>query len=131
MPSTATLPLSNVCPSSLVIVCGANDIFFHITVVPTLIVNIAGLKPKLPLLSLMIINICVEPGAGVGVIGATVYVGVGVGATVVGAAAPAPGVVVLPQAASSSSTPTTTIKPDQVRARCNTYVFLGFTFSSF
>jgi hypothetical protein len=56
-------------------VCGANDTFFQITVVPILIVNVAGLKPKLPLLSLLIINICVEPGAGAGVAGAIVGVG--------------------------------------------------------
>ena len=59
--------LSKVVPSSLVMVWGADDTFFQITVVPTLIVNVAGLKPKLPLLLLMINTTCVEPGAGVGV----------------------------------------------------------------
>gem|GEM_PF-3349541 len=127
------LPLSNVCPSSLVTVCGTDDTFFHITVVPTLIVNVEGLKPKLPLLSLMIISICVEPETGVCVFGAKVGVGadVGVCATVVGATAPAPGVV-LPQAASNSAPPTTTnISPKQVRTHCNVYIFIGFMFSAF
>jgi hypothetical protein len=36
---------------------GTDETFFHITVVPTLIVNFAGLKPKLPLQSLMIVKI--------------------------------------------------------------------------
>src|SRR5215471_1367402 len=96
------LPLSNVCPSSLVTVCGTDDMFFQITVVPTLIVNVEGLKPKLPWLSFTIISMCVEPGAGVWVGGAKVGVGVGVGActTVVGATALAPGAV-LPQEASN------------------------------
>lgn len=84
VPPTATVPLSNSCPSSLVTVWGANDIFFQITVVPTLIVNVAGLKPKLPLLSFMIINICVEPEAGVRLVGATVGVGVEMLAPAVG-----------------------------------------------
>jgi hypothetical protein len=50
-----------------VIVWGADDIFFQITVVPILIVNVAGLKTKLPLLLVVISTTCVEPGAGVGV----------------------------------------------------------------
>jgi hypothetical protein len=61
------VPLSKVVPSSLVIVWGTADIFFQITVVPTLIVNVAGLKTKLPLLWVVISTTCVEPGAGVGV----------------------------------------------------------------
>jgi hypothetical protein len=61
------VPLSKLVPSSLVIVWGADDMFFQMTVVPTLSVNIAGLKPKLPLLSVTISTTCVEPGAGVGV----------------------------------------------------------------
>lgn len=84
VPPTATVPLSNVCPSSLVTVWGAKDMFFQITVVPTLIVNVAELKPKLPLLSLLINNVCVEPVTGVGVIGATVVVGAELLATAVG-----------------------------------------------
>ncbi len=51
------VPLSNVFPSSLVIVWGADDIFFQVTVVPALIVNIAGLKPKLPSLLVMIVTV--------------------------------------------------------------------------
>jgi len=132
VPPTAMLPLSNVCPSSLVTVCGTDDTFFHITVVPTLIVNIEGLKPKLPLLSLMIISICVEPEAGVCLAGVKVGMGtsVGVCTIVVGAAAPAPGVL-LPQAASNSTPSTTNIRPKQIRTRCNVYISIGFMFSAF
>ena len=112
VPPTATLPLSKVCPSSLVTVCGTDDTFFQITVVPALIVNIEGLKPKLPLLPFVIINIWVEPGAGACVAGVKVGVGIGVAAcaTVVGAAAPAL-VVALPQEASNVALITTKIVP--------------------
>jgi hypothetical protein len=122
-------------------VCGTDDTFFHITVVPTLIVNIAGLKPKLPLLSFTIISICVEPETGVWVVGARVGVGasvgvgigVGVCVAVVGATALALEVVApLPQEASNSALTNTNIRPKQkVRTRCNMYLFIGFIFSAF
>ena len=66
VPPTATVPLSKVFPSSLVKVWGADDTFFHITVVPGLIANVDGLKLKLPSLLVMIITVCMEPEAGVG-----------------------------------------------------------------
>jgi hypothetical protein len=132
------LPLSNVCPSSLVIVCGTDDTFFHITVVPTLIVNIVGLKPKLPLLSFTIISICVEPETGVCVLGAIVGVGVSVGegvttdacTTGVGAAAVAPGVV-FPHAVSKSAPTITNIRPRQACTGFNVNIFIEFIFSAF
>ena len=52
-----TVPLSNVFPSSLVIVWGADVIFFQVTVVPALIVNVTGLKAKLPSLLVMIVTV--------------------------------------------------------------------------
>ena len=110
VPPTATLPLSNVCPSSLVTVCGTDDTFFHITVVPALIVSVEGLKPKLPLLSFTIISICVKPETGVDVVGAKEGVGVG-------AVAPIPGVA-LPHDVSNSMPNTTKIRTRQVRRHC-------------
>jgi hypothetical protein len=55
------VPESNVFPSSLVTVWGAAVIFFHMTVVPTGMVNMAGLKAKLPLLSVVMVTVIVEP----------------------------------------------------------------------
>ena len=42
------MPESNVVPSSLVTVCGAPVVLVQVTVVPTLMVMVVGLKPKLP-----------------------------------------------------------------------------------
>jgi hypothetical protein len=120
VPPTGILPLSKVCPSSLVTVCGTDDTFFQITVEPALMVRVAGLKPKLPLLSFVIISRWVEPGAGVCVAGAKVGVGTGVGvvacATVVGAAAPALEVA-LPQDASNVALSTTKNVPTTVNIK--------------
>ena len=55
------VPESNVFPSSLVTVWGAVVIFFHMTVVPTGMVNLAGLKAKLPLLSVVMVTAIVGP----------------------------------------------------------------------
>ena len=44
-------------PSSLVTVCGAAVVFFQVTVVPILMVNVAGLKANEPLLSVMIMTV--------------------------------------------------------------------------
>ena len=51
------LPESNDFPSSLVTVCATWVVFFHTTVVPALIVSVAGLKAKLPLLSVVIMTV--------------------------------------------------------------------------
>ena len=90
-------------PLMLVTVCGTCVIFFQITVVPGVIVSDAGLKVKLPLLSVVmetttvaggvgegvgfgdgdgVGTICVGTGVGVGMRG--VGVGVGVGLLAVG-----------------------------------------------
>jgi len=53
------VPESNVLPSSLVTVWGATVIFFHMTVVPTGMVNLPGLKAKLPLLSVVMVTVIV------------------------------------------------------------------------
>ena len=50
------VPESKDFPSSLVTVCATAVVFFHVTVVPALIVNVAGLKANEPLLSVMIIT---------------------------------------------------------------------------
>ena len=112
VPPAAIFPLSNVCPSSLVMVWGTDDIFFQVTVVPGRIVSVAGLKPKLPSLLFTISTTCERPArgvaftAGVGVAAGGVFVTTGVvaaGAGVVAGLA-VPGVVApaaLPQAAST------------------------------
>src|SRR5260370_13743625 len=139
------VPLSNVFPSSLVIVWGADDIFFQVTVVPALIVNVAGLKIKLQSLLVMIVTVWLVPGAGVGigvvllvpVVGAGVEVVlfapvVGVLAIVVAVGTElVPGVLLLPQAASSTSAPTnTTSRHNQAGAlRCGRYIFFDILFS--
>jgi hypothetical protein len=48
-------------------VWGADDLFFQITVVPTRIVSLAGVKSKLPLLLFVISTTYMLPEAGVGV----------------------------------------------------------------
>ena len=64
------VPESNVFPSLLVTVWGATVVFFHMTVVPAGIVSVAGLKAKLPLLSVVIVTVIVGPliAAVVGVV---------------------------------------------------------------
>ncbi len=68
-------------PSSLVTVWGAPVIFVQMTVVPTDMVSDAGLKAKVPLLSVVMVTVFVGP-LGVGVVGAVVAVGAVVGAVV-------------------------------------------------
>ena len=55
------VPELKVFPSSLVTVWGAAVVFFQVTVVPALIVNVAGLKANEPLLSVMIITVLPLP----------------------------------------------------------------------
>ena len=55
------VPESKDFPSSLVTVCEAVVVFFHVTAVPALIVKVAGLKAKEPLLSVMIITVWALP----------------------------------------------------------------------
>ena len=50
------IPESKDLPSSLVTVCPTAVVFFQVTVVPALIVKVAGLKANEPLLSVMIIT---------------------------------------------------------------------------
>ena len=50
------LPESNDLPSSLVTVCATEVTFFQVTIVPTLIVRVVGLKAKEPLLSFIIMT---------------------------------------------------------------------------
>jgi hypothetical protein len=64
----------------LVTVCGTCVIFFQITVVPAAIVSDAGLKVKLPLLSVVIETTTVGGAVGEGVgLGVGLGVGFGVG----------------------------------------------------
>jgi len=101
-------------------VWGTDDMFFQITVVPTLIVIAAGLKPKLPFFALMISTTTVEPAIGVclGVGVALLAVAAGVLALVVGVDVGLEPVVLpppLPQAASTIVRLTTTaIKENRV-----------------
>ena len=60
-------PESNVLPSSLVTVWGATVMLVHVTVVPTGMVSVAGLKAKLPLLFVVIVG-SVLAGADVAVV---------------------------------------------------------------
>ena len=55
------VPESKDLPSSLVTVWGTAVVFFQVTVVPALIVRLAGLKAKVPLLFVMIITDCALP----------------------------------------------------------------------
>ena len=72
VPPGAIVLLSNTLVS-LVTVCGAVVLFFHIMVVPALIFNVCGLNAKLPL---SIIVMFMVVGGGVGVGGLDVGVGV-------------------------------------------------------
>ena len=51
------MPESKDLPSSLVTVCPTVVVFFQVTVVPALIVNVAGLKANEPLLSVVIMTV--------------------------------------------------------------------------
>lgn len=51
------IPESNDLPSSLVTVCDTAVVFFQVTVVPTLIVKVAGLNAKEPALFVVIITV--------------------------------------------------------------------------
>ena len=55
------VPESKELPSSLVTVCGAAVVFFQVTVVFALMVKVAGLKAKEPLLPVTIMTVCVLP----------------------------------------------------------------------
>src|SRR3989442_982471 len=70
-------PELNVLRSSLVTVCGVCVVFFQITVVPAFTVSVLGLKVKVPLLSVVIITVCVGPFVAVVAVGARVAVGDG------------------------------------------------------
>ena len=128
---TGTVPLSNVVPSSLVTVWGAAETFFQITVVPTLIVSVVGLKAKLPSPLVMIIMICIEPATGVcrtavggiavGVGAATVVVGGVVGSAVT--------VLPPPQAASSTSRATKITNRENLLDALREYIFFSIIFS--
>ena len=63
-------PVLNVLPSLLVTVWGACVVLFQITVVPTEIVSVFGLNVNWPLLSVVMVTVCVAP------VGAVVAVGV-------------------------------------------------------
>ncbi len=138
------VPESNVFPSSLVTVWGAAVIFFHMTVVPTGMFNLAGLKAKLPLLSVVMVTVIVGPLIAavvvdvvlpplpypypyslvvVDVVPADVFV-VAVGAAV------DPVLVLLPQAASRTTAPSTN-RQNKLRVEYLVRSFLGTAFSSF
>ena len=67
------MPESKDLPSSLVTVCGAAVILVQVTVVPTLMVIVAGLKAKLPLLSVVMVTAIALPDV-VGVVALVVGV---------------------------------------------------------
>ena len=67
------MPESKDLPSSLVTVCGAEVILVQVTVVPTLMVIVAGLKAKLPLLSVVMVTAIALPDV-VGVVALVVGV---------------------------------------------------------
>ena len=77
-------PESNDVPSSLETVCGAPVVLVQVTVVPTVMVMVVGLKPKLPVDESMAmafvgpdgVAVAVVPVVGVGVLPACVGVGV-------------------------------------------------------
>ena len=97
------MPESKLLPSSLVTVWPVWVMLVQVTVVPTLMVSVAGLKAKLPLLSVVMVTAWPLPAGvvAVGVVPAVVAVGVvpvaGVGV--------GPGLEVPPQAAKSMSAP--------------------------
>ena len=70
-------PELNVLSSSLVTVCGVCVVFFQITVVPALTVSVLGLKVKVPLLSVVIITVCVGPFVAVVAVAVGAIVAVG------------------------------------------------------
>ena len=55
------VPESKDLPSSLVTVWPTEVLFFQVTVVPALMVKVAGLKANEPLLSVMIMTVCALP----------------------------------------------------------------------
>jgi hypothetical protein len=79
-PPGEIVPLPNELP---VTVCGAEVVFFQITVVPAVMFRACGLNAKAPLLSAVIVTTTVETCIGVGV--GFGRVGVGVGLETVGA----------------------------------------------
>ena len=102
------MPESNDLPSSLVTVCATAVVFFQVTVVPALMVNVAGLKANEPLLSVMIMTVWALPDCVAVVVGVLVVPVVGVGgvvavAAVVGVVPELVAVVSPPQAARSTS----------------------------
>ena len=134
------VPLSVVVPSSVVTVWGAEDIFFQTMVVPALMVSVVGLKPKLPLLMLVISTVCVAPETVVVVAAGCVVVGVGdglvfvvpvvgLGAATVGAAAAFVLGVLLPHALSSTNAPTTSGQNQTSLLCCCKYDFFDIDFT--
>lgn len=77
VPPGGIVPLPKA-PISLVTVWGAVVLFFHIIVVPTVIVSVCGLKPKPPLLTIVTVMV-VGTGVGVGGVGVGLGLGLGVG----------------------------------------------------
>src|SRR5260370_15005508 len=69
-------PESKDLPSSLVTVWGAGVVLLHVTVVPTLMVSVAGLKAK-PLL-LLLVMVTIWPLPAVVAVGVVPVAGVGV-----------------------------------------------------
>ena len=96
------VPESKDLPSSLVTVWPTEVLFFQVTVVPALMVNVAGLKANEPVLSVMIMTVCALPDCVAVEAGVLVVPVVGV-TTVVGVVAELEVVVPPPQAASSTS----------------------------
>lgn len=79
------VPLSKA-PLSLVTVWGADVLFFHMIVVPTITGSVCGLKPKPPLstiVTVMVVGAGVGDGLGLGVGVGVDRVGVGVGVVLV------------------------------------------------
>jgi len=97
------MPESKLLPSSLVTVWPAWVIFVQVTVVPTLMVSVAGLKAKLPLLSVVMVTAWLLP-AGVVAVGVVPVGVVPVGVVpVAGVGVEPEPVVVPPQAAKRTS----------------------------
>ena len=141
MPPGLIIALPNEPP---VTVWGAAVVFFHMTVVPTGMVNLAGLKAKLPLLSVMMVTVIVGslmavvavdvvlplllypypyPLVVVDVVPANVFV-------VAVSAAVDPVLVLLPQAASRTTAPSAS-RQNKLHVEYIVRSFLVFASSSF
>ena len=111
------MPESNVVPSSLVTVCGEPVLLVQVTVVPTLMVMVAGLKPKVPWKVPMLIAFVGPDGVAVGVV-PVVGVGVGVLPAWVGVGVVPPLVVLVPPQAASAIIAANASKTNQARPLC-------------